>query len=120
MARLAGRVAGGSRGPGVPSLIAGVAWCWSGWVGRTVMRSQAVTMAGAQGPGRVAGDALTRWSGAPAESASSFGAFLQVKGADEFGAGDGDGVAGGPGLRLYRAGKAEHYAGASSSWISTT
>jgi len=29
-------------------------------------------------------------------------------------------VAGGPGLRLYRAGKAEHYAGASSSWISTT
>src|SRR6266566_1264487 len=27
---------------------------------------------------------------------------------------------GGPGLRLYRAGKAEHYAGASPSWISTT
>jgi hypothetical protein len=30
-------------------LIAGVAWCWLGWVGRTVMGSQAVTAAGAQG-----------------------------------------------------------------------
>ena len=49
MARLVGRVAGGFHGPWVPSLIAGVAWCWLGWVGRTVMGSQAVTMAGAQG-----------------------------------------------------------------------
>ena len=39
----------GFHGPWVPSLIAGVAWCWSGWVGRTVMGSQAVTAAGAQG-----------------------------------------------------------------------
>jgi hypothetical protein len=39
----------GFHGPWVPSLIAGVAWRWLGWVGRTVMGSQAVTAAGAQG-----------------------------------------------------------------------
>jgi hypothetical protein len=54
------------------------------------------------------------------ESGSSFNAFLEVRGADEFGADDSDGVAGQPGRRLYRAGITEHYAGASSSWISTT
>lgn len=34
---------------------------------------------GCPGPGQVAGDALTRRSGAPAESASSSAAFLKVK-----------------------------------------
>jgi hypothetical protein len=42
MAQLAGRVAGGSTGPRVPSLIAGMAWCWSGWVGEDGDGSQAV------------------------------------------------------------------------------
>jgi hypothetical protein len=32
----------GSTGPRVPSLIAGVAWCWSGWVGEDGDGSQAV------------------------------------------------------------------------------
>ena len=34
---------------------------------------------GCPGPGRVAGDALPQRSGAPAESASSLAAFLEVK-----------------------------------------
>src|SRR5690349_1689643 len=78
----------------------------------------ACTMAGAQGqvevrdtPDRVTGDARR----VPVRRD-----LRTCRGAGESGADDGDGVAGGPGLGLYRAGKAEHYAGASSSWISTT
>ena len=77
-------------------------------------------MAGAQGqvevretPDLVIGDA--RRVGVPIRRV-----LRRCRGADESGAGDGDGAAGGPGLRLYRAGKAAHYAEASLSWISTT
>ena len=84
------------------------------------MGSQAVTMAGAQGqvelretPALVIGDA--RRVCVPIRRV-----LRTRRGAGESGAGDGDRVAGGPGLRLYRAGNAEHYAGANSSWISTT
>src|ERR1700748_2408391 len=78
----------------------------------------ACTMAGAEGqvevretPDRVTGDAR--------QPASPSGAFFGRAGVPVSPEPATAGVAGGPGLGLYRAGKAEHYAGASSSWIST-
>jgi hypothetical protein len=89
-------------------------------VGNLVAEAAACMMAGAQGqievretPDLVIGDA--RRVCVPIRRV-----LRTCRGAGESGAGDGGGVVGGPGFRLYRAGKAEHYAGASSSWISTT
>ena len=50
VARLAGRVAGGSTGPWVPFMVAGTGFAaGQGAWGRVVIRSQAVAIAAAQG-----------------------------------------------------------------------
>ena len=49
VARLSGRVAGGSTGPGVPSLLAGTVCAGQVGCGRAWIRCQAVMIAAAQG-----------------------------------------------------------------------